>query len=102
MLRVDYYIPPFFMSKNKETNNKPMQKLQLRGISASVFENQSENGVAFYKVSITRTYKDGDEFKTTSTFSRDDLPIVQELTRQAWLTILKVEANKKKSSDKDD
>lgn len=87
------------MSKNKETNNKPVKKLQLRGISASVFENKSENGILFYKVSITRTFKDGDEFRTTNTFSRDDLPIVRELTRQAWLTILKEEANKSRSRD---
>ncbi|MEZ5942474.1 MAG: hypothetical protein R3C18_13860 [Planctomycetaceae bacterium] len=90
------------MSKNKETNNKPMKKLQLRGISASVFANQSENGVTFYKVSITRTFKDGDEFKTTSTFSRDDLPIVQELSRQAWLTILKAEAEANASARQED
>lgn len=93
MFCVDFDISPFCMSKTKETSNKPMKKLQLRGISASVFENQSENGHTFYKVSITRTFKDGDEFRTTSTFSRDDLPIVQELTRQAWLTILKAEAD---------
>ncbi len=80
------------MKNEKESNNKPVKKFQLRGISASLFENTSEKGVPFFKVSITRTFKDGDQFKTTSTFSRDDLPIVEALSRQAWLEILKQEA----------
>lgn len=83
----------------KETSKQPVQKFQLRGISASVFENQSENGVPFYKVSITRTYKADGEFKTATTFSRDDLPLVEVLTRQAWLSILKREAESTKKSD---
>ncbi|MCX7422838.1 MAG: hypothetical protein NT013_25320 [Planctomycetia bacterium] len=32
--------------------------------------------VIYYKVSLQRTYKDGNEFKTTTNFSRDDLSIV--------------------------
>lgn len=85
------------MTNNKETNNKPVKKFQIRGISASLFENTSENGSTFYKVSILRTFKDGDQFKTTSTFGRDDLPIVETLTRQAWHEILKREASTTKS-----
>ncbi|MEZ6133110.1 MAG: hypothetical protein R3C59_30950 [Planctomycetaceae bacterium] len=82
------------MDNNKETtNNKPVKKFQLRGISASLFENKSENGSPFYKVSMTRTYRDGDEFKTTSAFGRDDLPIVAELSHAAWLEILKQKAS---------
>jgi len=78
-------------NQTKETN-KPVLKFQLRGISASVFANQSENGVPFYKVSITRTYKDGKTFKTTTTFGRDDLPLVQTVARDAWLAIMKLES----------
>jgi hypothetical protein len=87
------------MSTTKKTSNKPVEKFQLRGISASVFENTSDNGAVFYKVSITRTYKDGDEFKTTSVFSRDDLPVVELLTRQAWVSILKRESSGSQESE---
>jgi len=87
-------------NSTKETSNKPAKKFQLRGVSASVFENKSEQGVPFHKVSITRTYKSGDQFKSTSTFGRDDLPLVETLARQAWLEILKREAER--SSNKDD
>ncbi len=104
--RVDFYIssPILFMknsSKESSGSNKPVQRLSLRGISASIFENTTDKGVAFHKVSITRTYREADgEFKTTNNFSRDDLPLVAELSRQAWLSIMKLESDQ--SSGKDD
>ena len=104
--RVDFYIsfPILFMkNSNKESSgsNKPVQRLTLRGISASIFENATDKGVPFHKVSITRTYREADgEFKSTNNFSRDDLPLVAELSRQAWLSIMKIESDQ--SSGKDD
>ncbi len=74
---------------------KPVHVIRLRGITASVFANTAEtkNGdVTFHKVSVQRTYKDGNEFKTTTTFGRDDLPIVRLLTDRAWQFILDTEA----------
>ncbi len=104
--RVDLYIsfPILFMknsTKGSSDSNRPVQRLSLRGISASVFENTTDKGVPFHKVSITRTYREADgEFKTTNNFSRDDLPLVAELARQAWLSIMKFESDQ--SSSKDD
>ena len=79
------------MSKTK-ASNQPIEKFQLRGISASVFENVSDKGATFYKVSIVRTFKDGKEFKSNSVFGREDLPVVELLTKKAWVTILKLES----------
>lgn len=78
----------------KKETNQPVDRFQLRGITASVFENKSDNGSVFYKVSINRTYKDGDEFKTTNVFSRDDLPVVEVLTKKSWIAILQRETQK--------
>ena len=74
---------------------KPVHVIRLRGITASVFANiaETKNGdVTFHKVSVQRVYKDGDVFKTTSTFGRDDLPIVRLLSDRAWQFILDTEA----------
>lgn len=79
------------MATSKE-NNKPVERFQLRGITASVFENKSDNGAVFYKASINRTYKDGDQFKTTNVFSRDDLPVVEVLAKKSWIAILQHES----------
>jgi len=88
-------------NSKKETTNKPVNRFQLRGITASVFKNLSDKGIPFYKVSITRTFKDGEEFRTTTAFNRDDLPYVVEVARKAWLEVVTLEAAAA-SSNKDD
>ncbi len=89
-------VPPIFMVPSKDSV-KPVHVFRLRGISASVFANiaETKNGdVTFHKVSVQRTYKDGNDFKTTTSFGRDDLPIVRLLTDRAWQFILDTEANR--------
>lgn len=83
-------------SKNAETH-KPVRKFRLRGISVSVFANETKvrgEDSVFHKVSIQRTFRDGDEFRSTSSFNRDDLPIVELLTRRAWEFIHDAESSK--------
>ena len=83
-----------------QTSAKPVKVFRLRGISASVFENRSKNAeksVTYHKVSMQRTYKDGDEFKTTTSFGRDDLPVCVHVMQRAWAFIL--DAESKRSSD---
>ena len=85
-----------FMVTSKDSV-KPVHVFRLRGITASVFANVAETkhgDVTFHKVSVQRTYKDGNEFKTTTSFGRDDLPIVRLLTDRAWQFILDTEANR--------
>ncbi len=89
-------VPPIFMVPSKDSV-KPVHVIRLRGITASVFANiaETKNGdVTFHKVSVQRVYKDGDVFKTASTFGRDDLPIVRLLTDRAWQFILDTEATR--------
>lgn len=86
-------------TRKDSSTNKPVAKAKLRGISASVFENQTDKGQPFYKVSITRTFKDGDEFKSSTTFMRDDLPLVEAVAHRAWLEIMKLESAKSSSND---
>lgn len=83
-------------------SQKPVQVFRARGISASVFENTATSGgrtVTFHKVSLQRTYKDGDEFKTTTSFSRDDLPVCRHLLDQAWEYILAAESKRGSADD---
>ncbi|QDU52987.1 hypothetical protein Pan110_53690 [Gimesia panareensis] len=87
------------MMSDKTDSNKPVQSFRLRGITASVFENQSEDGkTTFYKVTLQRSYKQGEEWKSTNSFGRDDLPIVSLLTKQAWEFILNTETSGQKEN----
>lgn len=74
---------------------QPVRTFRHRGISASVFENEThQNGqkIRFYKVSLQRAFKQGDEFKHNSSFGRDDIPIAIHVLQQAWQFVLEAEA----------
>lgn len=77
--------------------NKPVMTFRAKGMKVSVWENFTTNGEGerrFYKTAIQRIYKDGEEFKTTNSLSRDDLPVAQHLLHKAWEWILQAESNK--------
>lgn len=96
-------ISPFFMATANKApvapaTNKPVQAFRMRGISVAIFANlvARKNGNGKYPVhniSLQRTYRDGDDYKTTSVFRRDDLPILQRLLQQAWDYIVDVESD---------
>ena len=62
------------MAKSKP----PVKEERLGRIKGLVWENETQNGVRF-SVTIVRLYKDGDEWHETSSFDRDDLPLVAKV-----------------------
>ncbi len=44
------------------------------------------------KTLVERTFKVGDEFRTNSSLTRDELPVLQHLTQKAYDWILEKEA----------
>jgi len=59
----------------KQTSGHPQRQIH----KASVWKNESKNG-PFYGTTIERTYKDGDEYKTSHTLhGRDQLAAAQLL-----------------------
>lgn len=62
-------IPYQPMPKEKQ---KPVHEVRLGAIKAAVWKNETENG-ARYNTTVSRIYKDGDEWASTDSFGRDDL-----------------------------
>ena len=89
-----FLFPSITMEGSK---NRPVRVFRTSGLSASVFCNQTKTkGQApFYKVTLRRTYKDGNQFKNTTSFGRDDLPIAALLLQKSWGFIVADEANTK-------
>jgi len=73
-------------SNKKTTANKPVEELRLGTIKAAIWQNESKNGTR-YSVRITRLYKDEDEWKTSDSFGRDELPLVAKVADLAhtWI-----------------
>lgn len=63
---------------------RPATTIRAGGIKATVWENQTKDGNTYYSVSLSRSYKDGEEWKETNSYYRDDLPKVELVTRKAF------------------
>lgn len=65
---------------------KPAHEVRLGRVKAVIWENRSGETI-FHNVTFTRLYKDGDDWKESSSFSRDDLPLVQKVADQVhtWI-----------------
>ena len=69
--------------------NAPIKRFAVgNGIRASIWNNQSKNG-SWLSVTITRTYRDNEEFKDTTSFRRDDLLFVAKASELAFLWCLR-------------
>ena len=78
--------------------NSPIWKKALKGVHAAIFENESENG-NFAKATIHRVYKDGEEFKTTTSFSTQDMAVVHLLSGQAFEVMAEMESKQNKKEE---
>ena len=64
----------FKNTKNEaaETKNPPVGKVRVGLITASIWENTNDKGT-FHNVTFERRYKDGDQWKTSHSYSFSDL-----------------------------
>ncbi len=74
-------------SAPQQTRQRPVQELRLGRVKASVWANEVE-GVVRHNVTLSRLYKDGEQWKTTEAFGRDDLLILAKLLDLAhtWIS----------------
>ena len=70
--------PPTSAPTADKGSNKPVHEVRLGRIKAAVWANTGESGV-WYSVVISRLYKEGDAWKRSESFSRDDLPLVAKV-----------------------
>lgn len=68
------------------TKKKPVHEARMGRIKAAVWENDTSNGTR-YGVTFTRLYKDGDQWKDSTSFGRDDLPLLAKVADQVhtWI-----------------
>lgn len=71
------------MSRQKQ---QPVHEIRLGAVKAAIWENETSAGTR-HNVTISRLYKDGDEWRNTDSFGRDDLPLVAKVVDQAhsWI-----------------
>lgn len=69
-----------------DINNKPVHEVRLGKVKACVWANSTEKGTR-HNVTLVRIYKDGDDWKESKTFGRDDLPLLMKVADLAhtWI-----------------
>jgi hypothetical protein len=66
------------MAKQAATTNQPVHTARHRSIKATIWRNQTDKG-PMYNVTITRAYRDGEEWHDSHSFGYDDLMHVAKL-----------------------
>lgn len=65
-------------------NNRPIKTFRVGNIKAAIWENRSESDRTYHSVALTRSYKEGEEWRESTVFGRDDLPRLELATRSAF------------------
>lgn len=69
------------------TSERPTKEIKLGRVKATIWPNRTETGFRF-NVTVCRVYKDGNDWKTSDSFGRDELPLVCKALDQAHTWIL--------------
>ena len=67
---------------------KPVGEIKVYPVRAAIWRNEGENGV-FYNATVERSYKDGDSYKSSGSFSADDLLKLAKVADQAHSWIMR-------------
>lgn len=62
----------------------PIHEIKLGRIRATIWANRSNRQMPWYSVTVSRLYRDGDQWKETASFGRDDLPLVSKAAELAY------------------
>ena len=66
--------------KQTERGNGPVFSCRHRALKAAVWRNETETGPMF-NTTVSRSYKDGEQWRESGSFGYDDVLIVAELLR---------------------
>ena len=75
-------------------SKKPVHEVRLGRIRAAIWENATQTGT-LYNVTLSRLYKDDNQWKDSTSFGRDDLPLVAKVADlcHTWIFQRKREGN---------
>jgi hypothetical protein len=72
--------------EDAEMAKRPVHEIRMGRVRAAIWENNSQNGTR-HNVTFSRLYRDGDQWKDSSSFGRDDLPLLAKVADQVhtWI-----------------
>ena len=76
-------------------SNPPIHTIRMGLIKASIWKNQTRAGDR-HNVSLSRLYKNGDVWKESTKFGKDDLLVASKVLDQAHTWIIEANQNEEK------
>ena len=73
---------------------KPVHEIRLGTVKAAIWANETEQRVRRHNVTVNRLYKDGEKWKTSNSFGRDELPLAIKVLDRAYTWILETSQEK--------
>ena len=74
------------------TGNKPVKKYRAGQITATIWEQQAKdkqgNEFTTHSIKVVKSYKDGDEWKETTSYNPSELVRVEAVTKKALEFVL--------------
>ena len=72
-------------------SNKPAEEVRVGAVKAAIWPNKTESGSVRHNVTFSRIYKDAEgNWKSTSSFGRDDLLVLAKVADQAHTRIFEI------------
>ena len=70
-----------------EEKQKPVHEIRLGRIRAAIWANQNQRNEVWFNVTVSRLYRDGARWQDTTSYRRDDLPLVSKVVNMAhaWI-----------------
>ena len=78
---------PATQQQSRASRKQPAHRVRMSRVEAAIWENQGETGT-WYNVTVSRSYRDAsDEWKSTDSFSADDLLVLAKVVNEAhsWI-----------------
>jgi hypothetical protein len=70
-------------TSSSKSDNQPVHKIRHGAVSASIWRQETEKGPMF-NVTFQRSYKDGDDWKNSASFGRNNLLVVSLIAARAY------------------
>ena len=83
------------------SGNKPTAEVRLGRIKAAIWANESQNGERWHTVQLVRLYQDGDQWRSTHSFGRNDLLTVAKVADLAHTKVCELEAAAERDREKE-
>ena len=82
-------------------NNPPVDKFSDYPVEVALFERHGDNGT-WYNAQVSKTYKEGDEYKRTNNFNRNDLLKLNALVPQALSRMQELAQDQNQANGRDE